>query len=133
MSKQSKKTLRSTQELNARYARFCETNELDSTIAPELQIAESEKQQMWLDNLVSQLKIAELEGRKLARGRTDVVREISLKTSVKRALKDALTNTINIAVDMSPKSAKWLSEAQKEAQKVRTMNYERGQQMSLFG
>ncbi len=133
MSKQTKKVQRSTQELNARYARFCETNELDSTIAPEFQIAENEKQQMWLDSLVSQLKVAELEGRKLARGRTDVVREISRKTGIKRALKNALMDTINIVVDMSPKSAKWLSEAQKEAQQIRTSSYERGQQMSLFG
>lgn len=132
MSKQSKKTLRSTQELKARYARFCESNDLDSSILPDLQIAETEKQQLWLDNLVSQLKAAELEGRKLARGRTDVVREISRKTGIKRALKSALMDTINIVVDMTPKSAQWLSEAQKEAQQIRTNSYESGQQMSLF-
>lgn len=132
MSKQTKKVQRSTQELNARYARFCESNDLDSSIAPELQIGETENQQRWLDNLVAQLQAAELDGRKLARGRTDVVREISRSTSVKRKMKVALMNTINIVVDMSPKPAKWMVEAQQEAQQIRAMEYERGQQMALF-
>jgi len=132
MSKQTKKVQRSTQELNARYARFCESNDLDSSVAPELQLAENDKQRVWLDNLVAQLQAAELDGRKLARGRTDVVREISRSTGVKRALKSALMNTINIVVDMSPKPATWMLEAQQEAVQVRAMNYERGQQMALF-
>ncbi len=52
---------RSIEELNLRYARFCERNELDATIIAEEQLAENNKQQLWLDNHVAHLAIAEEE------------------------------------------------------------------------
>ncbi len=53
-----KKILRSTAELNARYVRFCENHDLNSSIPADEQIAENEKQQQWLDNLVESLEMA---------------------------------------------------------------------------
>lgn len=56
MAKQ--KILRTVAELNARYARFCDTHELDESILAHDQIAETEKQQLWLDAHVEALELA---------------------------------------------------------------------------
>jgi len=56
MAKQ--KILRTVSELNARYARFCQTHELEASISAHDQIAETEKQQLWLDAHVEALELA---------------------------------------------------------------------------
>jgi len=56
MAKQ--KILRTVSELNARYARFCQTHELEASISAHEQIAETEKQQLWLDAHVEALELA---------------------------------------------------------------------------
>ena len=57
MAKQ--KTLRTVTELNARYTRFCANHDLDDSIAPAEQIAENDKQQLWLDAHVEALELAQ--------------------------------------------------------------------------
>ena len=57
MAKQ--KTLRTVTELNARYIRFCENHDLDETVSPAEQIAENDKQQLWLDAHVEALELAQ--------------------------------------------------------------------------
>ncbi len=52
-------TTRSIEELTLRYARFCERNELDSSIAADEQIAENDKHQLWLDRHLANLAIAQ--------------------------------------------------------------------------
>jgi hypothetical protein len=97
--------IRSVQELNVRYIRFCINNELDETISPHLQVAESDNQQSWLDSHVAKLQTAQLEGVKLARNRTAIVREIANDSKAKRKIKNAITNAIvNVAVDMTAKA-----------------------------
>lgn len=97
--------IRSVQELNVRYIRFCINNELDETIPPHLQVSESDNQQSWLDSHVAKLQTAQLEGVKFARNRTALVREIANDSKAKRKIKNAITNTIvNVAVDMTTKA-----------------------------
>jgi hypothetical protein len=74
-----KTTIRSIQELTARYARFCANNDFSADVTPENQYAfvETERQQKWLDAHMTNVEQAEMQGVRLARGRTDVVREIA--------------------------------------------------------
>ncbi len=107
MAKAKKDTtqIRSIQELKVRYIRFCINNDLDETIPPQLQVVESDSQQTWLDNHVAKLQVAEIEGVRLARNRTSLVRDIANDAKAKRKTKNAIANTIvNVVVDMSIKA-----------------------------
>ena len=73
MAKQ--KTLRTTAELNARYTRFCDNHDLDETIAPAEQIAENDKQQLWLDAHVEALELAQAAEQGAEEVSTNVVLE----------------------------------------------------------
>lgn len=80
-----KKILRSTAELNARYVRFCENHELNFNIPADEQIAENEKQQQWLDNLVESLDIAAA----VERGTAELKSNVELENSKSGAQKAA--------------------------------------------
>lgn len=70
-------TIRSVQELEIRYIRFCAKHDLDQSISAEEQYGESDTQQQWLDRYVESVNLAKRNGILLARGRTDVVRSIA--------------------------------------------------------
>lgn len=53
-----KRTVRSTQELEARYLRFCINNDLDSDLPPEEQITSNERHQKWLDRHIKESELA---------------------------------------------------------------------------
>lgn len=80
-----KKILRSTAELNARYVRFCENHDLNSSIPADEQIAENEKQQQWLDNLVESLEMAAA----VERGTAELKSNVEIENSKSGAQKAA--------------------------------------------
>lgn len=115
MSKSKKVTVRSLQELNLRYVRFCAKHDLDDTVQPEDQYAETNIQQVWLDKHIEQITQAKAEGVLLARGRIDAVRDIAkdlhdrfeINTSIKfkksaQSIKNKIGQAIAVAVDYQP-------------------------------
>tara|TARA_B100000700_G_scaffold249250_1_gene279437 strand:+ start:1817 stop:2263 length:447 start_codon:yes stop_codon:yes gene_type:complete len=82
MAKQ--KILRTVSELNARYARFCKNHDLEASIPAHEQIAETEKQQLWLDSHVEALELAIAAEKGAAQLKSNVTLEDS-KTGAKKA------------------------------------------------
>jgi hypothetical protein len=112
MKKTTKLTVRSLQELHIRYVRFCAQNSLSSDVVPEEQYVECIKLQMWLDSYIAQHTAAHIEGVRLARGRTDVVRLIAsdvatrfvtpFQVNIKKAVKKTsitVKDNLNLIID----------------------------------
>jgi hypothetical protein len=100
------KTIRSTQELTARYARFCANNDFNADITPENQYAnvETERQQKWLDAHMTSVEQAEMQGVRLARGRTDIVREIANDIAHKNNPKAKVNKVVNAVKSVAKKA-----------------------------
>ena len=78
-----KREPRSLQELKVHYLNFCANRDLDSSILPEEQISYCEKDQMWLDAHVAEIRSAQREKRLYARGKTQQLRNMLMNIKQK--------------------------------------------------
>lgn len=129
----AKREPRSVQELQVHYLNFCAKRDLDYTIPAEEQIVLCDKDRRWLDAHVENVQLAKKQKRLLARGKTQILRDMLMHIRQTLGFEDHDTPVKAEATDTLPANSNLAHpKTQQNASKATKQNKLNLVQLSLF-